>query len=114
MLFAVDQVRVRVDIDTPALLRVFAWKITLGYNGVINSGLISLGVIDEPLAFLLYNPFSVVITLAHAWAAFAILPIYVSLEKIDRTLLEAATDLGDDPVARFFGVTLVVFLDLGP
>jgi spermidine/putrescine transport system permease protein len=95
---------------TSYLLRVFAWKITLGYNGVINSGLMSLGLIDEPLAFLLYNPFSVVITLAHAWAAFAILPIYVSLEKIDRTLLEAATDLGDGPVARFFGVTLPLSL----
>jgi spermidine/putrescine transport system permease protein len=95
---------------TSYLLRVFAWKITLGYQGVINSGLISLGIIDEPLKFLLYNPFSVVITLAHAWAAFAILPIYVSLEKIDRTLLEAATDLGDGPVARFCGVTLPLSL----
>ncbi len=46
------------------------------------------------------------ITLAHAWAAFAILPIYISLEKIDRSLLEAATDLGDGPVKRFLGVTL--------
>ncbi len=91
---------------TSYLLRIFAWKITLGYNGVINSGLASLGLIDEPLQFLLYNPFSVVITLTHAWAAFAILPIYVSLEKIDRTLFEAATDLGDGPVARFLGVTL--------
>ena len=91
---------------TSYLLRVFAWKITLGYQGVINSGLMSLGIIDEPLKFLLYNPFAVVVTLAHAWAAFAILPIYVSLEKIDRTLLEAATDLGDGAVARFFGVTL--------
>ena len=42
---------------------------------------------------------AVVVTLAHAWAAFAILPIYVSLEKIDRSLLEAASDLGDGPVA---------------
>lgn len=91
---------------TSYLLRIFAWKITLGFNGVINSGLISLGIIDEPLSFLLYNPFAVVITLAHAWAAFAILPIYVSLEKIDRTLLDAATDLGDGPVARFLGITL--------
>jgi len=91
---------------TSYLLRIFSWKITLGYKGVINSGLISLGLIDEPLQFLLYNSFSVVITLAHAWAAFAILPIYVSLEKIDRSLLEAATDLGDGPVARFLGVTL--------
>ena len=97
---------ITVPFWTSYLLRIFAWKITLGYNGVINSGLASLGLIDEPLQFLLYNPFAVVITLTHAWAAFAILPIYVSLEKIDRTLFEAATDLGDGPVARFFGVTL--------
>jgi len=91
---------------TSYLLRVFAWKIILGYNGVINSGLISLGIIHQPLEFLLYSPFAVVITLAHAWAAFAILPIYVSLEKIDRSLLEAATDLGYKPMARFWHVTL--------
>ena len=51
-----------------------------------------------------------VITLAHAWAAFAILPIYVSLEKIDRSLLEAAADLGDGPVWRFIRVTLPLSL----
>ena len=95
---------------TSYLLRVFAWKIILGYNGVINSGLMSLGIIHEPLEFLLYNPFSVVITLAHAWAAFAILPIYVSLEKIDRSLLEAAADLGDGPIRRFFRITLPLSL----
>ena len=95
---------------TSYLLRVFAWKVILGYNGVINSGLISLGLIREPLAFLLYNPTAVVITLAHAWAAFAILPIYVSLEKIDRELLEAAADLGDGPIWRFFRVTLPLSL----
>ncbi|MBV9904226.1 MAG: ABC transporter permease, partial [Alphaproteobacteria bacterium] len=80
---------------TSYLLRVFAWKLILGYNGVINSGLLSLGLIQQPLEFLLYNPVAVVVTLAHAWAAFAILPIYVSLEKIDRSWLEAAADLGD-------------------
>jgi len=95
---------------TSYLLRVFTWKVILGFNGVINSGLIWLGVIDQPLEFLLYNPAAVVITLTHAWAAFAILPIYVSLEKIDRSLLEAATDLGDGPVARFFRVTLPLSL----
>ena len=88
------------------LLRIFAWKVILGYNGVINSGLKGLGLIEQPLAFLLYSPTAVVITLAHAWAAFAILPIYISLEKIDRSLLEAATDLGDGPVKRFLGITL--------
>ena len=95
---------------TSYLLRVFAWKVILGYNGVINSGLKSAGLIEQPMEFLLYSPTAVVITLAHAWAAFAILPIYVSLEKIDRSLLEAATDLGDGPVARFFRVTLPLSL----
>ena len=95
---------------TSYLLRIFTWKIILGYNGVINSGLIEIGLIDKPLEFLLYNPSAIVITLTHAWAAFAILPIYVSLEKIDRSLLEAATDLGDGPVARFLRVTLPLSL----
>lgn len=97
---------ITVPFWTSYLLRIFAWKVILGYQGVINSGLMSLGLISEPLEFLLYNPTAVTITLAHAWAAFAILPIYVSLEKIDRSLLEAATDLGDTPVQRFFRVTL--------
>jgi spermidine/putrescine transport system permease protein len=91
---------------TSYLLRVFAWKIILGFNGVINSGLMRLHLIGQPLEFLLYNPFAVVVTLAHAWAAFAILPIYVSLEKIDRSLLEAASDLGDSALRRFLRVTL--------
>jgi len=95
---------------TSYLLRVFAWKVILGFNGVINSGLLSLGLIAKPLAFLLYNPTAVVLTLAHAYAAFAILPIYVSLEKIDRSLLEAAADLGDGPWKRFWRITLPLSL----
>jgi spermidine/putrescine transport system permease protein len=91
---------------TSYLLRVMSWKVILGYNGVLNSGLMGLGVIDEPSTALLYNTTAVVITLTHAWAAFAILPIYVSLEKVDRTLLEAATDLGDGPLRRFLRITL--------
>lgn len=92
------------------LLRIFAWKVILGYDGVINSGLISLGVIKEPLEFLLYNQVAVTITLAHAWIAFALLPIYVSLEKIDRSLLEAGADLGDSPWRRFWRVTFPLSL----
>ena len=95
---------------TSYLLRVFSWKVILGYNGVINSSLMSAGAIDEPLGFLLYNQTSVVLTLVHAYAAFAILPIYVSLEKIDRTLLEAAADLGDGAWARFWRVTFPLSL----
>jgi spermidine/putrescine transport system permease protein len=95
---------------TSYLLRVFCWKIILGFNGVINTGLMSIGLIDEPLAALLYSPTAVVITLTHAWAAFAILPLFVSLEKIDKSLLEAATDLGDGPIKRFIGITLPLSL----
>lgn len=95
---------------TSYLLRVFAWKVVLGYEGVINSALMSIGFIEAPLEFLLYSKTAVIITLAHSWAAFAILPMYVSLEKIDRTLLEAATDLGDGPVMRFLRITLPLSL----
>lgn len=91
---------------TSYLLRVFAWRVILGFEGVINTGLMELGLIERPLTFLLYSRTAVVITLAHAWAAFALLPIYVSLEKIDRSLLEASADLGEGPAMRFFRVIL--------
>ena len=91
---------------TSYLVRVFLWKVILGFNGVLNSSLIGIGLIDEPLTFILYNPNAVVITLAHAFAPFAILPIFVSLERIDRSLLEAARDLGETHVTTFFRVTL--------
>ncbi|MBM2576764.1 ABC transporter permease [Jannaschia sp. Os4] len=91
---------------TSYLLRVFLWKVILGYNGVLNSALTGLGIIDEPLTFLLYNVNAVVITLAHAFAPFAILPIFVALEKIDRSLLEASRDLGEGRLRTFLRVTL--------
>lgn len=91
---------------TSYLIRVFLWKVILGYNGVVNTGLINIGLIDEPLTFILYNVNAVIITLAHAFAPFAILPIFVSLEKIDRSLLEASQDLGESKFTTFFRVTL--------
>ena len=91
---------------TSYLVRVFLWKVILGYNGVINSGLKSLGIIEEPLTFILYNVNSIVITLAHAYAPFAILPIFIALEKIDRSLLEAGRDLGESRAMTFWRVTL--------
>ncbi|MGB3278280.1 MAG: ABC transporter permease [Pseudorhodobacter sp.] len=97
---------ITVPFWTSYLLRVFLWKVILGYNGVLNSALLQLGLIDEPLTAILYNANAVVLTLAHAWAPFAILPIFVALEKIDRSLLEAAEDLGDGPMRRFFRITL--------
>ena len=91
---------------TSYLIRVFLWKVILGYNGVINTGLINIGLIDAPLTFILYNVNAVIITLAHAFAPFAILPIFVALEKIDRSLLEAAQDLGESKLVTFVRVTL--------
>lgn len=91
---------------TSYLIRVFLWKVILGFNGVVNSSLMWLGLIDEPLTFILYNVNAVVITLAHAYAPFAILPIFVALEKIDRSLLEASQDLGESRLSTFWRVTL--------
>ena len=91
---------------TSYLIRVFLWKVILGYNGVLNSGLLGLGIIEEPLTFILYNANAVVITLAHAYAPFAILPIFVALEKIDRSFLEASRDLGENHLVTFLRVTL--------
>lgn len=97
---------VTIPFWTSYLLRVFSWKLILAQNGVVNSALLWLGVIDSPIDTLLYNSEAVVVTLAHAWAPFAILPIFVSLEKIDRSYLEAAKDLGEGPVRSFLRVTL--------
>ncbi len=91
---------------TSYLIRVFLWRVILAYDGPVNGTLIGLGVIDEPLSWILYNSNAVVITLAHAFAPFAILPIFVSLEKIDRSFLEAAQDLGETKLMTFFRVTL--------
>ncbi|WP_413206959.1 ABC transporter permease [Rhodospirillum sp. A1_3_36] len=91
---------------TSYLLRVFAWKVVLAYNGVLNSALMSLDVISEPLLVFLNTPAAVVVTLAHAYAPFAILPIFVALQTIPGSLLEAASDLGAHPLHTFRRVVL--------
>lgn len=91
---------------TSYIIRVFLWKVILGYNGVVNSGLMSLGIIDTPLTAINYNVQAMILTLAHAYAPFAILPIFVVLEKIDRSLLEAGQDLGESRIVTFLRVTL--------
>ncbi|UVK44255.1 ABC transporter permease [Mesorhizobium sp. AR07] len=91
---------------TSYLLRVFAWKIVLAYNGVLNSALIESGIWSEPTLAFLNTPAAVVITLAHAYAPFAILPIYVALDTIPKSLIEAASDLGARPFTSFRRVVL--------
>jgi len=91
---------------TSYLLRIMAWKILLGTEGVINSFLIYLGVIQEPLTALLYNRTAVILTLIYVWIPFAALPIYAALQRIDPILFEAAADLGARPYHQFTRVTL--------
>ena len=76
------------------LMKIYAWKTILGNEGVLNSALLTLGIIAEPLTALLYSPGAVVVTLVHFLLPFAILPIYASLRGIDDVALEAARDLG--------------------
>ncbi|MDQ0319067.1 spermidine/putrescine transport system permease protein [Pararhizobium capsulatum DSM 1112] len=91
---------------TSYLLRVFAWKIVLAYNGVLNSVLMLTGLSAEPSTLFLNTPAAVVLTLAHAYAPFAILPIFVALETIPKSLMEAASDLGARPFTTFRRVIL--------
>ena len=95
---------------TSFLLRVMAWKVMLGSNGVINSFLQSTGLTSEPLQFLLYNRFAVVVTLIYVWIPFVALPILAGLQRIDPTLFEAAADLGANRWQRFWRVTLPLSL----
>ncbi|MFN8661372.1 MAG: ABC transporter permease [Thermomicrobiales bacterium] len=95
---------------TSFLLRVMAWKVMLGSNGVINSLLLSAGAITEPLQFLLYNRFAVIVTLVYVWIPFVTLPILAALQRIDRSLFEAAADLGSTPLRRFWRITLPLAL----
>jgi len=95
---------------TSYLLRVMAWKIMLGTEGVINSFLIYINLIHEPLPALLYNRNAVILTLVYVWIPFATLPILAALQRIDISLFEAAADLGARPFHQFLRITLPLSL----
>jgi len=99
-----------IPFATSFLLRVMAWKLLLGSNGAINSFLIWIGLIHEPISLLLYSQAAVILTLIYVWIPFAALPIYASLQRIDRSHLEAAADLGSGPWTRFARVTVPLSL----
>jgi len=92
------------------LVRAYACKTILGSDGVLNTCLQYLHVTSHPIAFLLYSPFAVVITLTHIYTPFAFLPIYASLEHIPRNLIEASHDLGASPWQTFWRVILPLSL----
>jgi spermidine/putrescine transport system permease protein len=97
---------------TSFLLRVLAWKVMLGDKGVVNSLLESLHLrsANNPIEWLLYSQFTVMLVLAYAWIPFVALPIFVSLDNMDRSLLEAASDLGCSRLRTFWRITLPLSL----
>jgi spermidine/putrescine transport system permease protein len=93
---------------TSYLLRVLAWKVILGDQGVINTFLFWTGLRADghPISALLYSRFAVMLVLAYVWLPFAALPIFVTLENLDARLLEAAGDLYATRLQAFRRVTL--------
>ena len=93
---------------TSNIIRMISWRPVLGKEGLINSGLIKSGIISEPLQWLLYSDFSVVVAYVHLFTLFMIVPIFNSMARIDKSLLEAAVDVG----ATRWGVVWNVVLPL--
>lgn len=95
---------------TSYLVRTYAWMLLLGTNGVINKALLGIGLVNEPVAWLLYSDFAVIVALAHIYMPYLILPIYAVLEKLDESLFEASKDLGGGRLRTFLHVTLPLSL----
>jgi spermidine/putrescine transport system permease protein len=88
------------------LVRGYAWKTILGSDGVLNGFLQYFHITHEPVGYLLYSPFAVVLMLTHIYTPFVFLPIYAALEHIPRPLVEASQDLGANPRSTFLRVIL--------
>ncbi len=88
------------------LLRAYTWKTILGSEGILNSFLVWSGILDQPTDIFLYNQFSMVVTLTYIYVPFMVMPIYMALEKIPRSMIEASKDLGVGPLRTFLKITL--------
>src|SRR3712207_5107920 len=75
------------------LVRVFAWKTILGTNGILNSFLLNVGLIDQPVTAFLYSKTAMFLTFCQVWLPFMILPLFTILERMPNSLIEAASDL---------------------
>ena len=91
---------------TNYVVRIFGWRIILSENGIVNSLLVRVGVISEPMSWILNSRFAIWLGLVYLWLPFMILPLYSSLENIDDVLLEAARDLGASRRAMFTRIIL--------
>ena len=88
------------------LAKIYVWKTILGQTGILNSALIMLRIIDEPIVAFLFNPIAVVIALTHYMLPLAVLPIYGSLRSIEDTPLRGALDLGASPFRVFWDIVM--------
>ncbi|WGD30146.1 ABC transporter permease [Ancylobacter sp. WKF20] len=79
---------------TSNIIRMISWIPFLGRNGLLNQTLMHLGIIDQPLEFLLFSDFAVVLAMVHLYTLFMVTPIFNTLMRIDRALIEAARDAG--------------------
>ena len=86
---------------TGYLLRIFAWRLLLGREGILNRGLEAIGLVDNPVQFFLFTRVAVIIVLVYVWVPWAALPIFVRLEQLDPSFREAAFDLGAKPSRVF-------------
>lgn len=86
------------------LVRIYAWRTLLGTNGLINTVLLQLGLIDTPISAFLFSPFAVAITLTHIYLPFAILLVVSTLSEIKPDVLDASRDLGTSSLGAFFRV----------
>jgi spermidine/putrescine transport system permease protein len=87
------------------VVRTFVWLPMLGRTGLVNAVLLQLGVVSQPLDWLLYNEGATHVGLVYVYTLFMTLPIYLSLDRMDRSLIDAAADLGAGPFRTFFRVT---------
>lgn len=90
---------------TNSLIRIYGWRSFLGNSGALNSFLMKIGLVSEPVGFL-YNTGSTVLGMVYCLIPFMILPLYTAIEKLDDSLLEASMDLGAGPVRTLFEVIL--------
>jgi putative spermidine/putrescine transport system permease protein len=90
---------------TSNIIRMISWIPFLGRNGIFNQSLIALGITDKPLEFLLFSDFSVVLAYVHLFTLFMLVPIFNSMARIDRAVIEAAVDAG---ASRWGVITQVV------
>jgi len=95
---------------TSYLVRVYAWMSILGERGVINRGLMFAGILDEPVRFLLYNNYAVVIVSVYLYIPYCVLALYTALDRLDTSLFSAAMDLGARPRQVFLHVMLPLTL----